>query len=375
MDNYDNFFNGINDPSGHTPVYHTPENSGGGNGRNKKTTLIGALLIVIAVIMCIAVVANVIVLASMKKQVAQEYADGMTEAVREEYLNAIAEYLDGKEISDDILAQIEKDVIDSLNTSAAAVAGTETVYSTVQIVATGESDRSYGSGFLITAKDETTGKTKRYVITNAHVVLETVSETTSTGSGWPFGGTTTTYSFRVREDIVCSLMNGESGTYELEEVKVGSYLEVIGSSVIVDKNYTTLPDLAILTFKDDAPDEEKYPSLNISAEEADYGESIAIVGYPAPGSDPKDAILSLSTGIISATAHELDDWGAGTFYQTDSAINGGNSGGPMVNNKGEVVGIVESKITYTNIENIGYAVTSMTLIDFMKSAGLTPFRV
>ena len=209
MDNYDNFFNGINDPSGHTPVYHTPENSGGGNGRNKKTTLIGALLIVIAVIMCIAVVANVIVLASMKKQVAQEYADGMTEAVREEYLNAIAEYLDGKEISDDILAQIEKDVIDSLNTSAAAVAGTETVYSTVQIVATGESDRSYGSGFLITAKDETTGKTKRYVITNAHVVLETVSETTSTGSGWPFGGTTTTYSFRVREDIVCSLMNGE----------------------------------------------------------------------------------------------------------------------------------------------------------------------
>ena len=101
MDNYDNFFNGINDPSGHTPVYHTPENSGGGNGRNKKTTLIGALLIVIAVIMCIAVVANVIVLASMKKQVAQEYADGMTEAVREEYLNAIAEYLDGKEISDD----------------------------------------------------------------------------------------------------------------------------------------------------------------------------------------------------------------------------------------------------------------------------------
>ena len=38
----------------------------------------------------------------------------------------------------------------------------------------------------------------------------------------------------------------------------------------------------------------------------------------------------------------------------------------MVNNKGEVVGIVESKITYENVENIGYAVTSMTLIDFLE---------
>ena len=47
----------------------------------------------------------------------------------------------------------------------------------------------------------------------------------------------------------------------------------------------------------------------------------------------------------------------------------------MVNNKNEVVGIVESKITYENIENIGYAVTSMTLIDFLAEAGLTPVTV
>ena len=86
-------------------------------------------------------------------------------------------------------------------------------------------------------------------------------------------------------------------------------------------------------------------------------------------------MLSLSSGIISATAHTLSDWGAGTFYPTDSAINSGNSGGPTVNNKGEVVGVVESKITYEDIENIGYAVTSMTLIDFLAGAGLTPVTV
>ena len=100
------------------------------------------------------------------------------------------------------------------------------------------------------------------------------------------------------------------------------------------------------------------------------------MGYPSAGGTPSvDARLSLSSGIISATAHKLTGWGYGRFYQTDSAINGGNSGGPMVNNKNEVVGIVESKITYENIENIGYAVTSMTLIDFLADAGLTPVTV
>lgn len=374
MDNYDNFFNGINNSPERTPIYHTPDSSGG--GPNKKMTTITVLFVIIAVIMCVAIVANVIVLASMKNQVAQNYADTLTQAVHDEYLKAIEDYLDGKEISDDVLAQIRDDVIDALNNSAAAVAGTQTVYSTVQIIATGTSTISYGSGFLITAQDES-GNTERYVVTNAHVVLETVSRTSeSGGSNWPWGGgmQSTTYSFRVRNSINCSLMNGASGSYALEVVSVGSYLEVENGTV-VDSSYTSKPDLAVLKFSGDSPDESTYPSLNISAEEADYGEGIAIVGYPSPGSDPTQAVLSLSSGIISATAHTLSDWGAGTFYQTDSAINSGNSGGPMVNNKGEVVGVVESKITYEDIENIGYAVTSMTLIDFLAGAGLTPVTV
>ena len=384
MDNYDNFFNDIGGGE-RTPVYHTPDPiDPKDNKSGRKFTVITVLFVIIAIVMCIAVLANVIVLAAMKSQISQEYASTMTNAVRDEYLKAIEEYLEGKDISDDVLEQIKDDVIASLNTSAAAVAGTRTVYSTVQIIATGEENRSYGSGFLITATDAE-GNRERYVVTNAHVVLETVRKSSSSGgSDFPWsggiggilGGASSGYEFQVRRSISCSLMNGESGAFELEVVEVGSYLEVVeGTNEVVDSDYTTLPDLAVLRFKSDAPDEATYPSLNIATEGADYGENIAVVGYPSPGSDATQAVLSLSTGIISATEHPLSSWGAGTFYQTDSAINGGNSGGPMVNNKGEVVGIVESKITYENVENIGYAVTSMTLIDFLEGAGLTPVRV
>lgn len=374
MENYDNFFN-FND-QGRTPIYHTPDPvDPNDNKKGKNFTVITVLFVVIAVIMCIAIVANVVVLAGMKAQVSQDYADSMTDALREEYLKAIEEYLDGREITEDVIAQIEENVIKELTTSAAVVAGTKTVFSTAQVIAKTRSgtnpnlyNASYGSGFLITAADAN-GTTARYIVTNAHVVLRTA--TTSSGL---FGST---YSFTPHDEITCSFMNGASGDFELEVVSVGSYREVADDNeTIVDSSYTTRPDLAVLKFVGEEPDEEEYPSLNIATEGADYGDGVAIVGYPSAGGTPSvDARLSLSTGIISATAHTLTGWGYGTFYQTDSAINGGNSGGPMVNNKNEVVGIVESKITYENIENIGYAVTSMTLIEFLAGAGLTPVTV
>lgn len=378
MENYDNFFN-FND-QGRTPIYHTPDPvDPKDNKSGKKFTVITVLFVVIALIMCIAIVANVVVLASMKTQVSQDYADSMVDAVREEYINAINEYLADRDIPADVIAQIEDNVIKELTTSAAVVAGTKTVFSTVQVIAVDKEERtaSYGSGFLITATN-TKGETARYVVTNAHVVLKTVRETNTIGGGiWGGGTITTSYKFEVCDEITCSLMNGASGDFELEVVSVGSYREVADDNkTIVDSSYTTRPDLAVLKFVGEEPDEEEYPSLNIATEGADYGDNIAIVGYPSAGGTPSvDARLSLSSGIISATAHELSDWGAGTFYQTDGAINGGNSGGPMVNNKNEVVGIVESKITYENIENIGYAVTSMTLIKFLAEAGLTPVTV
>ena len=52
---------------------------------------------------------------------------------------------------------------------------------------------------------------------------------------------------------------------------------------------------------------------------------------------------------------------------TDAAVNGGNSGGPMINETGIVVGIVESKLVDERIDNMGFALSVSTIRDFVSS--------
>jgi serine protease Do len=48
---------------------------------------------------------------------------------------------------------------------------------------------------------------------------------------------------------------------------------------------------------------------------------------------------SVTAGVVSAKGRSLDDGGAVPFIQTDVAVNPGNSGGPLFNTRGEVIGI------------------------------------
>lgn len=72
---------------------------------------------------------------------------------------------------------------------------------------------------------------------------------------------------------------------------------------------------------------------------------------------------SVTVGYISAKDRQLsvpDSTGTSsktmTFLQTDAAINGGNSGGPLLNANGEVVGINSAKISDTDVEGMCYAI-------------------
>ncbi len=86
----------------------------------------------------------------------------------------------------------------------------------------------------------------------------------------------------------------------------------------------------------------------------EVGESVVVIGNPLG----EEFSGSVTTGIISALDRkvEFDDGQVYTFIQTDAAINTGNSGGPLVNMSGQVIGINSAKIDSSIAEGMGFAI-------------------
>lgn len=85
------------------------------------------------------------------------------------------------------------------------------------------------------------------------------------------------------------------------------------------------------------------------------GEKVIAIG------NPLGLQFSASEGIISAI-HRTGPNKINAYIQTDAALNPGNSGGPLINKKGKVIGINNFKIGGS--ENIGFALES----NYIKSA-------
>lgn len=82
------------------------------------------------------------------------------------------------------------------------------------------------------------------------------------------------------------------------------------------------------------------------------GDCVVAVGCPV-GLD-----FTVTSGVVSNPKRSAAEVGAhtmkGSFIQTDAALNSGNSGGPLVNDRGEVVGI--NSMGLTNTQAIGFAI-------------------
>ncbi len=74
------------------------------------------------------------------------------------------------------------------------------------------------------------------------------------------------------------------------------------------------------------------------SEKLEVGEWVAAIG------NPHDLGHTMTKGIISAVKREIDDLNLFPLIQTDASINVGNSGGPLVNLKGEAVGVNQAII-------------------------------
>jgi len=119
------------------------------------------------------------------------------------------------------------------------------------------------------------------------------------------------------------------------------------------KNYDEINDIALLKIEGNFKTE-----LNIIREIKDVGEDVFVLGYPMisiMGSE-----IKLTNGIISSQSGYLNNK---SYYQISAPIQPGNSGGPLFDSKGNLIGLITSKIT--SGENVGYALKSSILCDFL----------
>ncbi len=173
--------------------------------------------------------------------------------------------------------------------------------------------RSTGSGFVIDPDG--------YIMTNAHVV-----------SG----------ARRVQVVLPAGDADGTLAT------------ALTGKSTIVPARIvgiTTELDLALLKV-----DDMKLPALPLATySQVRQGETVFAFGSPIGLRN------SLTHGLVSAVARQVDPDSPLIYIQTDAPINPGNSGGPLVNIRGEVVGVNTFIVSQSGgSDGLGFAVPSAT---------------
>jgi hypothetical protein len=132
-------------------------------------------------------------------------------------------------------------------------------------------------------------------------------------------------------------------------------------------------DLALLKARDASEHFVKFRSGN----PAGVGEPVLAFGFPLPGTLSSGGVAT--TGIVSSLSGIQDD---PRTLQFSAAIQPGNSGGPLFDGSGHVIGVVEAKLdslkianaTGTIPENVGFAIQWAQIRAFLEGEDVSPAR-
>lgn len=101
----------------------------------------------------------------------------------------------------------------------------------------------------------------------------------------------------------------------------------------------------------------KIDKTGLTAAELGDSDSVQVGEFSMAAGNPLGMQSSISSGTISAVNRDVEaDGKTYKLIQTDAAINAGNSGGALVNSKGQVIGINTLKLSGTGIEGMGFAI-------------------
>ncbi|MBQ8923108.1 MAG: trypsin-like peptidase domain-containing protein [Oscillospiraceae bacterium] len=204
------------------------------------------------------------------------------------------------------------DIVDKVTPATVGVASTFTYHGqTYSMWGYGQS-QSYEEDFSATGTGIIMSKNNDnsyYILTNAHVIYDTESRYQM--------GLATSVQVVLNSDYY-------SGETELDAKVVG---------------YDTAEDIAVLRVT-------SAQALTVAefgdSDDLRVGELVVAIGNPLGF----DLFGSVTTGIVSALNREITiNENTMNLIQTDTAINAGNSGGPLINSYGQVIGINSSKIS------------------------------
>ena len=152
---------------------------------------------------------------------------------------------------------------------------------------------------------------------------------------------------------------GEAKTISIKGVKGDMNTGYSAEVMAADK----VNDLAIIRIND--PSFNGFGTIPYAVQQrmADVGEDVFVLGYPLTQALGNE--IKLTNGIVSSrTGYQ----GNISTYQMSAPVQPGNSGGPMFDNKGNVIGIVVAGVP--GAENVGYAIKTSYLKILIESAGL-----
>ena len=250
-----------------------------------------------------------------------------------------------------------------------------------------------GSGFIVTPDG--------YVITNAHVVDENDNDTKRSFAQQAFQ--------EIMDDDVKTLeqamgrkmteeeakaLNNANSWYFSQTLEVGEiekeFSIVLGISGDKGKIIPqTIPaklvtkgapipgkDVAILKMTG----KHTYPTIRMGNDkEMRVGDQVYVLGYPAVAtfhpliSEESISEASLTRGLVSAKKNMKDGW---EVLQTDASITHGNSGGPVMNEYGEVIGLATfGSIDYqrqAEVQGMNFIVPSTIVYEYIDKAKIEP---
>lgn len=165
--------------------------------------------------------------------------------------------------------------------------------------------------------------------------------------------------FALKNGYICTNYHVIEGANSIEIFGVrGDFTISHPAKVIATDKYN---DLAVLKIDEDEFKGFGSIPYRVKTSIADVGEEVFVLGYPLTATMGEE--IKLTTGVVSSRTGYKGDV---ALYQISAPIQPGNSGGPLFDSQGNLIGVVSAK--HTEAENVGYAVKASYLSNLIESS-------